>query len=409
MNTGSQNSGHRIAIVGGGPAGLRAAEVAAERGARVTLFDGKRALGRKFLIAGRSGLNLTNSEDFDSFLDKYSGESLHSETWNSILSQFDNRALREWAAGLGIETFVANNGRIMPTPVDGKMRATPLLRNWIARLRELGVQFKTEHRFTGFGENGELLFDAAGQTLRHSCDRAILALGGGSWPKTGSDGAWTSIFEERGIRIAPLQASNCGWETTWPSAILEAAEGLPLKNLKVTAGEQSQRGELVLTRYGLEGGPLYRLGPILRAQSEPSITIDFKPDQSREDLLVKLGKVKRNFVREAKRRLHLDPATCALLKFLPARGPWKRPDQLVDEIKGCRIDLLRPRPLAEAISTAGGIHWEELDENLQLKKLPGVFVAGEMIDWDAPTGGYLLQACFATGTCAGRAASQTSP
>lgn len=388
---------------------MRAAEVAAERGARVTLFDGKRALGRKFLIAGRSGLNLTNSEDFDSFLDKYSGESLHSETWNSILSQFDNRALREWAAGLGIETFVANNGRIMPTPVDGKMRATPLLRNWIARLRELGVQFKTEHRFTGFGENGELLFDAAGQTLRHSCDRAILALGGGSWPKTGSDGAWTSIFEERGIRIAPLQASNCGWETTWPSAILEAAEGLPLKNLKVTAGEQSQRGELVLTRYGLEGGPLYRLGPILRAQSEPSITIDFKPDQSREDLLVKLGKVKRNFVREAKRRLHLDPATCALLKFLPARGPWKRPDQLVDEIKGCRIDLLRPRPLAEAISTAGGIHWEELDENLQLKKLPGVFVAGEMIDWDAPTGGYLLQACFATGTCAGRAASQTSP
>ena len=398
-----------IAIVGGGPAGLRAAEVAAERGARVTLFDGKRAVGRKFLIAGRSGLNLTNSEEFDSFLDKYSGSSLRSETWNSILGQFDNRALREWAKGLGIETFVANNGRIMPTPIGGKMRATPLLRNWIARLRELGVQFNTEHRFTGFGESGELLFDAAGQTLRHSCDRAILALGGGSWPKTGSDGAWTSIFEERGIRIAPLQASNCGWETTWPSAILEGAEGLPLKNLKVTTGDQSQRGELVLTRYGLEGGPLYRLGPILRAHSEPSIKIDFKPDQSREDLLVKLGNVKRNFVREAKRRLHLDPATCALLKFLPARGPWKRPDQLVDEIKGCRIDLLRPRPLAEAISTAGGIHWEELDENLQLKKLPNVFVAGEMIDWDAPTGGYLLQACFATGTCAGRAASQTAP
>jgi len=394
-----------VAIVGGGPAGLRAAEVAAEAGAEVTLFEGKRAVGRKLLIAGRSGLNLTHGGDFDTLLSKYSGGSLPLERFQRILREFDNTAVREWAAALGIETFVGNSGKVLPTPDAGRMRATPLLRRWIERLRELGVDFKTSHRWIGLGPKGALTFEHEGETFEREFDAVVLALGGASWPKTGSDGRWTSILEEHGVRVTPLIGSNCGWETRWPAALLEVAEGLPLKNLAVSTAGISVRGELMITRYGLEGAPIYRLGPELREQSSPSISIDFKPDLSRAEVLAKLANVRRNFVREAGRRLHLDQGTTALLKHLEGRGPWKSTEQIADELKACRIPLTRPRPIAESISTAGGIHWDELDKNLMLRKLPGVFVAGEMIDWDAPTGGYLLQACLAMGTFAGRAAS----
>ena len=391
-----------IAVVGAGPAGLRAAEVAAENGASVTIFEGKRAVGRKLLIAGRSGLNLTHGGDFDKLLSNYTGCSLPPELFHRILREFDNTAVREWAATLGIETFVGNSGKVLPTPNAGRMRATPLLRRWIERLRELGVEFKTSHRWIGLGPNRALSFEHEGETVEHKFDAVVLALGGASWPKTGSDGRWTSILEEHDIRVMPLVGSNCGWETSWPTALLEVAEGLPLKNLAVSTAGISVRGELMITRYGLEGAPIYRLGPHLREQSSPSIAIDFKPDQSRAEVLAKLGNVRRNFVREAGRRLNLDRGTTALLKHLRDRGPWKSPDQIADEIKACRVPLIRPRPIAESISSAGGIHWDELDENLMLRKLPGVYVAGEMIDWDAPTGGYLLQACLATGSFAGK-------
>jgi len=393
-----------IAVIGGGPAGLRAAEVAAQGGASVTLFEARQAVGRKFLIAGKNGLNLTNAEDFDLFLSRYHLAPNATENWQRILRAFDADALIAWAAGLDTPTFVASGGKVLPTSAGGKLNSTPLLRRWIARLHELGVQFQPGHRWTGFGAGKTLRFERAGSTVEHAFDAAILALGGASWPRTGSDGKWTNILGEQGVRIEPLRASNCGWETPWPTALLEEAEGLPLKNLLVSAGTSHRRGELVITRYGLEGGPIYRLGPAIRDMDDPHLVIDFKPDQTHEQLLARLGNVQRNFVREAARRLNLDAGTRALLKHLPDRGPWKAASQLALELKHCRIPLTGPRPIAEAISSAGGIHWDELESNLMLRRFPGVFVAGEMIDWDAPTGGYLLQACFATGTCAGRAA-----
>jgi hypothetical protein len=288
------------------------------------------------------------------------------------------------------------------------MRSTPLLRRWIVRLRELGVRFHLNHRWTGLGADGPLIFTHHGETQQVTYDAAVLALGGASWPKTGSDGQWTSILSAAGIEISPLCAANCGWEADWPAGLLEEAEGLPLKNLQVSAGGMVECGELVLTRYGLEGAPIYRLGPALRAMPSPQLEIDFKSDQTQAELLERMGGVKRNFVREARRRLKLDAATCALLKHLPDRGPWKSCEQIVAELKTCRIGLKGPRPIAEAISTAGGIRWEELDAQLMLKKVPGVHVAGEMIDWEAPTGGFLLQGCFATGTYAGRAALESA-
>lgn len=393
-----------IAIIGGGPAGLRAAEVAAELGAQVTVYDSMRSVGRKFLVAGKSGLNITNDEPISPFLSRYSGNNLPADLWRTIIKGFDNRALRKWADGLGIETFVGSGGKVFPGPDTRGMKAAPLLRQWIARLRSLGVTFKTQHKWAGLESERTLFFKHHGTRVSYQHDAVILALGGASWPKTGSDGSWTSILSKAGIQITPLTSANCGWETEWPQEVIEAAEGFPMKNLVVHAGAESLRGELVLTRYGLEGGPIYRLGPAIRTQKNPHLIIDFKPDISEATLISKLGSVKRNFVREARRRWKLDPATCALLKYLPNRGPWKSAAQLAHEVKHCHIPLTRPRPIEEAISSAGGIAWDELNSQLMLKKLPGIFVAGEMIDWEAPTGGYLLQACFATGTHAGHAA-----
>lgn len=395
-----------IAIIGGGPAGLRAAEVAAKRGAKVSIYEAMPSVGRKFLIAGKSGLNLTNGEDFEPFLSRYSGPDLPLETWRTILADFDNQAMRAWAAELGIETFVAGSGKVFPSPVNGQIKAAPLLRRWIERLRKLGILFRTRHRWTGIAEDRQLAFEHDGRSITKRHNAVILALGGASWPKTGSTGTWTTILEKEGVEIAPLTAANCGWEVDWPAEIREEAEGEPLKNIELSAGGIHRRGELVITRYGLEGAPIYHLGPVLRSMPKPEIAIDFKPGLSLEEVAARLGGVKRNFVRETRRRLKLDPAAGVLLKHLPDRGPWRTAEQLASEIKSCRIKLTRPRPVSEAISSVGGVCWSELDDRLMLKKLPGVFVAGEMIDWEAPTGGYLLQACFATGTRAGLAAAE---
>ncbi|MCP5021546.1 MAG: TIGR03862 family flavoprotein [bacterium] len=393
-----------IAVIGGGPAGLRVAEVARRGGARVTLFEGQRSVGRKLLIAGKSGLNLTHWGEFEVSLTHYSGPKLPRDLWREILARFDNTALRKWAAELGIETFVSSAGKVLPVPVNGRMRSTPLLRRWILRLQKEGVEFKTEHTWKGLTSEWQLKFLCLGESRSYAFDCVVLALGGASWPRTGSNGAWTETLGELGVQVAPLVGSNCGWESAWPAALLETAEGLPLKNLRLHAGNSCSRGELVITRYGLEGAPIYRLGPELRAMDQPEVVIDFKPDQGTEELLERMGRVQRNFVREARRRLRLDAGTAALLRHLPDRGPWKSADQIVTEIKQCRIRLDGPRPVAEAISSAGGVAWNELDAGLMLKNLPGFFVAGEMIDWDAPTGGFLLQACFSTATHAALAA-----
>jgi uncharacterized flavoprotein (TIGR03862 family) len=382
----------QLAVIGGGPAGLRAAEVAATAGLRVTLFDGKPSVGRKFLVAGKGGLNLTHGESLDRFVTRYSGPGQPVEIWESLLSDFDPAALRAWAAGLGVETFQATSGRIYPRA----LKAAPLLRRWIERLRGLGVRFQMNHRLISL-ESGKLGFSNG---TNATADAVILALGGGSWAKTGSDGGWTAIFETLGIAHHPLAPANCGWEHEWPPEVLAAAEGKPLKNIHVRVGEFTAIGELMITRYGLEGGAIYQLGAALRAMPEPAIGIDFKPTFTREQLVGKMEAVRRDFLHEARVRWKLSEPAHAIL----ARKIWPDADSLACETKHCVIPLTRPRPLDEAISSAGGVCWSEIDDTLMLKKLPGAFLAGEMIDWEAPTGGYLMQGCFATGTRAANSA-----
>ncbi len=388
-----------IAIIGGGPAGLRAAEVAAEGGAAVTLFDAKPSVGRKFLLAGRGGLNITNAEPFESFVKRYASNAQPADSWRSLIGDFDADALRKWAAGLGVETFTASTGRVYPK----ELKAAPLLRRWVQRLRELGVKFEMRSRWAGLvpGLPLQLQFQTDGDKRTVTADAAILALGGGSWPETGSDGAWIGILNLLGIDIAPLQPANCGWGLSWPPALLAAAEGKPLKNIVAGAGNMEAPGELLITRQGLEGGAIYQLGPALRAMKEPAISIDFKPTFTAAQLASKMESVRRNFLAEARLRLRLSDAACAILE---TRGEFASAAALATEVKHCTLRLTGPRPLAEAISSAGGVKWSELDDGLMLRKLPNVFVAGEMIDWEAPTGGYLIQGCLATGDRAARSA-----
>ncbi len=384
----------QIAIIGGGPAGLRAAEVAAEHGADVTIYEAKRSVGRKFLVAGKSGLNLTNDAEFEQFLAQYAGGP--SDFWKECLSQFDAQAIRRWAAGLGVETFAASGGKVFPIT----KKAAPLLRRWISRLRQNGVRFEVNHRWTGIDAGLRVHFENQ-PAAQH--DAVILALGGASWPETGSDGRWTSILAQHGIVISPLCAANCGWEVAWTEETRAAVEGQPLHNLHVSAGEKSVIGELMLTRYGIEGTCIYQLGRALRAMEKPELVIDFKPSFTVEKLVAKMESARREFLREAQLRWKVPAHACAVLAQF--HGPFSDAETLARAVKNCRIPLQQSRPVAEAISSAGGVCWSELDSHLMLKKLPGVFCCGEMLDWEAPTGGYLLQGCFATGTLAGNAAA----
>ena len=316
------------------------------------------------------------------------------------------------------------------------MKAAPLLRRWVQRLRGLGVQFAMHHQWTGVGRCGwgrwtegrrehalsrndrrsfppgscmrsdswQIGFETPDGPRTVAADAVVLALGGGSWPDTGSDGEWTYALARLGVSIAPLEAANCGWEIAWPPALLAAVEGQPLKNIVARAGDTEVEGELLITKYGLEGGAIYQLGPALRAMEVPRIAIDFKPALSAEQLVAKMAGVKGHFLAKARERWRLSEAAVAVLAHRPRRRPFASAEALAAEVKNCILRLERPRPIAEAISTAGGVRWSELDDALMLQKLPGVFVAGEMIDWEAPTGGYLIQGCLATGTRAGRGA-----
>lgn len=388
----------QLAVVGGGPAGLRAAEVAAAAGLQVRLFDGKASVGRKFLVAGKGGLNLTHGEPVDRFVTRYSGPDQPPEIWGGLIADFPPSALRDWAGGLGVETFQATSGRVYPQA----LKAAPLLRRWVERLRGLGVQFAMHHRLTALtpGPPFQLGF-AHGATA--TADAVLLALGGASWKETGSDGAWTRIFDQLGIAHHPLAPANCGWEYAWTPEVLARAEGKPLKNLHVRAGQVTAVGELLVTRYGLEGGAIYQLGAALRALPEPVLIIDFKPTFSHAQLVAKMQSVRRDLLGEARIRWRLSEPAVALLT---RPSPWADAESLARETKHCVLPLLRPRPIDEAISSAGGVCWSETDATLMLKKLPGVFVAGEMIDWEAPTGGYLMQGCFATATRAAHSAAE---
>lgn len=391
------------------------------------MFDAKPSVGRKFLVAGRGGLNLTHAESRDRFVTRYSSPPPSTGHWQSLLDDFDSSALRQWASELGIETFAATTGRVYPR----EMKAAPLLRRWVERLRASGIRFALRHRWTGLQASGatwRITFDVDGEARHFEADAVVLALGGGSWPQTGSNGGWVPILQAAGVAVTPLTPANCGWELPWPPAVLALAEGRPLKNITVQAGSTVVPGELLITRYGLEGGTLYALGAILRAMPDPEIVIDFKPSHTADRLLQKLG-CRRNdpvprpatsedstgslqkpggsrnsLLVEGRARWNLGEAAAAILGNLPGQQLFPTAESLVAAVKGCRLRLTQPRPIAEAISSAGGVCWSELDDSLMLRRLPGVFVAGEMIDWEAPTGGYLMQGCFATGTRAARGA-----
>ena len=388
-----------VLVIGGGPAGLRAAEVAVAAAARVIVCDAQPSVGRKFLVAGRGGLNLTHGEAVENFPARYVDEP---ERWRDLLREFGPEDLRNWAAELGVETYVGTSGRVFPRG----QKAAGLLRAWIRRLRASGVQFRTGARLAALthdseGWRGE--FQTDGENISIHADAIVLALGGASWPETGSDGTWPAILASHGIEIAPWQSANCGWTVDWPNDLLAKAEGLPLKNLSVRAGSESVSGELLITAHGLEGGAIYRLGRTLRSMSEPCIVIDFKPQLSVEALRER--GTSSSHRRDWFRLWKLSAAAIALMEsFVPAEVDDL--DQLIERVKNFTLALRGPRPVAEAISSAGGIRWSELDQNLMLRKLPGIFVAGEMIDWEAPTGGYLLQGCFATATRAGSSAAK---
>ncbi len=386
----------QLAVVGGGPAGLRAAEVAAGAGVKVVLFDAKPSVGRKFLVAGKGGLNLTNGEEAARFAARYSGPGQPDGFWEHLIGSCDAEVMRAWAAGMGVETFQAKNGRIYPR----EMKAAPLLRRWIARLRDMGVRFEMNHRWTGIIPGAPHVLEFSNDTVLET-DAVVFALGGASWPQTGSDGSWVRVFRENSIACHDLQPANCGWRHPWTLAVLAAAEGKPMKNITASAGGVSVDGELLLTRYGLEGGAVYQLGSVLGKMERPALTIDFKPTFTVAQLLAKMESVRGGFLAEARTRWRLGDAAHAIL----ARREWHDAASLAHEAKHCVIPLDGPQPIEEAISSAGGVCWEELDASLMVRRFPGIFVAGEMVDWEAPTGGYLIQGSFATGGHAGKAAA----
>jgi uncharacterized flavoprotein (TIGR03862 family) len=387
-------------VIGGGPAGLRAAELLSASGAKVILADRMPSAGRKFLVAGRGGLNLTHSEPLEDFVRRY-GEP--QARWHDLLAGFSPEDLRGWANDLGIETFIGTSRRVFPV---GK-QAAPLLRRWIERLRKQGVVFRLRHRFAAFraAKSGgwEIDFATPDGPVSFTARAVIFALGGASWPQTGSDGAWTQSFTAAGLPLVPLTAANVGYEGNWPKNFLAQAEGLPLKNIVVRSGGEEAAGELLITKYGIEGGALYQLGRVLRTQARPLIEIDLKPSFSPEQLAKKLRHTpwQEDSLDRATVAWKLGPVARALLEISVVVD---KDEELVRLAKALPLALERPRPIAEAISTAGGVAWDALDEDLMLRGHPGLFCAGEMISWDAPTGGYLLQGCFATGTRAARGA-----
>jgi len=391
----------RIAIIGGGPAGLMAAEVLSQAGIAVDLYDAMPSVGRKFLLAGVGGMNITHAEDFPAFVGRYRQRADH---LRPPLGAFGPAALREWIHGLGIDTFVGSSGRVFPTD----MKAAPLLRAWLKRLRDGGVQIHTRQRWLGWDEDGQLrIAGPDGQSLINPA-ATLLALGGGSWARLGSDGAWVPLLEARGVAIAPLQPANCGFEVAgWSQHLMEKFAGAPLKTVSLALpGEAPRKGEFVLTASGIEGSLVYALSAEIRqrinASGSASVLLDLLPDRSQEQIATALARPRgsQSMAKHLHRQLKLDGAKAALLRELAAAETFQDPQALATAIKALPIQLVRPRPLDEAISSAGGVPFEALDDNLMLRQLPGVFCAGEMLDWEAPTGGYLLTACFATGRAA---------
>lgn len=379
-----------------------AAEQLADHGHAVTVYDQMPSVARKFLMAGRGGLNLTHSEPRDAFEGRYGAARDQVSDW---LNDFDAADLRRWADGLGAETFIGSSGRVFPKA----MKASPLLRAWLARLADKGVSIRTRSRWTGW-HGDALAFETPEGTLETSAEAVILALGGASWAKLGSDAAWVPWLQARGVQVNPFQPANVGFETEWSFLLADRFAGAPLKNIAISFDGHTARGEAILSAYGLEGGAIYALSARLREaiarDGEAWVQLDLRPDQSAEDLAVKLAKPrgKNSLSNHLRKVLHLDGAFAALLR---EAGPLpEEPLALARRIKSVSVRLKAPRPLERAISAAGGIARDQYDRDLMLKTLPSVFVCGEMLDWEAPTGGYLLQACFASGVRAANGVSR---
>ncbi|MFG6069663.1 TIGR03862 family flavoprotein [Stenotrophomonas indicatrix] len=391
----------RIAVIGGGPAGLFAAERLRAAGLDVDLYEAKGSPGRKFLIAGKGGLNLTHSDARPLFDSRYREQTTRVGRW---LDGFDAQALRDWAAGFGVETYVGSSGRVFP--VDRK--AAPLLRGWVRRLKEQGVRLHVNHRWLGWSDDGALRFATDNGELEVRADATVLALGGGSWPQLGSDGAWVPALQARTVDIAPLQSANCGFDIAWTPFFAQRHAGAPLRPVVAhwhgLDGEpRALQGECVASEYGIEGSLIYALSADLREtinrDGHATLWLDLVPGRDEARLLADLSQPRkgRSFGEHLRRQAGLDAVKTALVFETLGKDAGNDLAAVIATLKRLPLRLLRPRPMAEVISTAGGVRLDALDEGLMLRALPGVFCAGEMLDWEAPTGGYLLTACYASG------------
>jgi uncharacterized flavoprotein (TIGR03862 family) len=394
-----------IAIIGGGPAGLMAAEVLSSAGQHVEVFDAMPSVARKFLLAGRGGLNLTHAEAPEVFVTRYGARRAEVGRW---LEDFGPRQLRDWAQELGIATFVGSSGRVFPQ----EMKAAPLLRAWLHRLRAAGVAFHARHRWLGWDAGGALRFATPAGETKVGAHATVLALGGGSWARLGSDGAWMPLLAARGVEVQALRAANCGFNVAWSEHLRQRFAGTPAKNVGATfvtpdGSATRHEGEFLITEHGVEGHLIYALSAPLRDAIEiagsTTLHVDLMPDRDLQRLAQELARPRGrdSLANPFRRRAGITGVKAALLHEFAAPADLASPARLAALIKSLPLRLDSPRPLDEAISSAGGVDFAALDENLMLRALPGTFGAGEMLDWEAPTGGYLLTACFASGRAAG--------
>jgi uncharacterized flavoprotein (TIGR03862 family) len=394
------------AIIGGGPAGLMAAETLARAGIAVTIYERMPSPGRKFLMAGRGGLNLTHAEDLPQFLSRYgfAGPCLR-----QAIEAFPPDRLRAWSAELGQPTFIGTSGRVFPK----SMKSSPLLRAWLRQLDGLGVKIALRHRWNGWDRDGALLFETPGGIVRAIHDMTVLALGGTSWPRLGADGGWVDVLSRAGIAVTRLRPSNCGFRVAWTDRVRDRFEGQPLKSIALSFGGHRARGEAVITRDGLEGGAVYALSSLLREAIDASGNalprVDLLPDMDVDAVTRRLSapRGKQSLSNALRKALSLSPAAIGLAQEM-TQGKLAAfaPQEMAAFLKAVPVRLTGTASIERAISTAGGVAFGEIDESFMLRKKPGVFVAGEMLDWEAPTGGYLLQACFATGAAAGEGAAR---
>jgi uncharacterized flavoprotein (TIGR03862 family) len=394
----------KIAIIGGGASGLMAADFLRHYPVQVSIYEAKPSVGRKFLLAGKGGMNITHSENFDSFCQRYGAEK---DFLQPMLEQFNNQAVRDWMQSLGFDSFVGSSGRVFPTD----MKAAPLLRAWLHRLRECGVKICVRHRWLGWNDTGALIFDSPNGTQYIQADAVILACGGASWPRLGSNGAWLPVLQQQGIDVLPLQAANCGFDSNWSTEFSQKLAGQPIKSgvlsfVDKTGQMHSKQGDFVITATGIEGSLIYALSRPLREtinqNGQVTVYLDLVPHKSVAQVEAILSKPRgsNSLANYLRKQFAIDGVKAGLLRECVAKEVMQNNNTLAHTLKAVPIILYQTRPIAEAISSAGGVSWHELDDYLQLKQRPSVFCAGEMINWEAPTGGYLLTACFATAKCA---------